>query len=76
MNDLKNSYEKIKKEIFLFGEIIEKYEKNMKINEINMKINEINMKINEIKHHKKEPAGHKIPIVNNTNLKFQNSLRN
>ena len=26
MNDLKNSYEKIKKEIFLFGEIIEKYD--------------------------------------------------
>ena len=66
MNDLKKSYEKIKKEIFLFGEIIEKYEKNMKIN----------MKINEIKHYKKEPAGHKIPIVNNTNLQFQNSLRN
>jgi hypothetical protein len=58
----------LKKELFLMEKYIEKVKNEKKSNK--------KIKISQQKNKKRKPAGSKIPIMNMTNLNFQNSLRN
>lgn len=61
MEKIHNHINNLKKELFL----LEKYVENNKDNKKSIKFN---LKL--------KPAGHITPIINKTNINFQNSLRN